>query len=128
MSGRTFSEKARIKPGTRIALINSIPDVIESLHMPDVTFIEPADAESVFLFVRQRAELEDSLPAAAATLVPGVTLWVFFRKGSSSAGLDMNRDTIWASAETMGMRPVGLLSVDDAWSAFRLKLAPHPGP
>ncbi|MFU8891303.1 MAG: hypothetical protein ACNA76_06560 [Anaerosomatales bacterium] len=97
MSGKTFSEKARIKPGTRIALINSIPDVIESLHMPDVTFVEPTDAEMVFLFVRERAEL------------------------------DMNRDTIWAIAETLGMRPIGLLSVDEEWSAFRLKLAPRPG-
>lgn len=126
MSEKDFSEKARIKPGTRIAVINRIPDVLESLSLPDVTFVEPADAEIVFLFVRERAELEDWLPAAAAALAPGVTLWVFFRKGSSSAGYDMNRDTIWAIAETMGMRPVGLLSVDDTWSAFRLKLAPHP--
>jgi hypothetical protein len=35
----------------------------------------------------------------------------------------MNRDTVWAVAEELGLRPLGLVSVDDTWSAFRLKRA-----
>jgi hypothetical protein len=52
---------------------------------------------------------------------PEAKLWVFFRKGSKTAGLDMNRDDVWAVGERLGMRPVSLISVDDSWSAFRLK-------
>jgi hypothetical protein len=52
---------------------------------------------------------------------PGSASWVFFRKGSKSSGLDMNRDTVWAAAETLGMRPLGRVSVDETWSAFRLR-------
>jgi hypothetical protein len=33
----------------------------------------------------------------------------------------MNRDDVWAVGERLGMRPVSLISVDDSWSAFRLK-------
>ena len=34
----------------------------------------------------------------------------------------MNRDTVRAIAESIGMRPLGLVSIDDdAWSAFRLR-------
>ena len=29
--------------------------------------------------------------------------------------------TVWAVAERLGLRPLGLISVDDMWSAFRLK-------
>ena len=54
-------------------------------------------------------------------LADDAALWVFFRKGAKTAGFDMNRDTIWAVAEGLDMRPLGLLSVDDMWSAFRLR-------
>jgi hypothetical protein len=30
---------------------------------------------------------------------------------------------VWAVAERLDLRPVGLLSIDDTWSAFRLRPA-----
>jgi hypothetical protein len=77
----------------------------------------------VFLFVNSLADLESRMPPAVAGLAPGAALWVFFRKGSKAAGLTMNRDDVWAIAERLGMRPLGLVSVDDTWSAFRLRSA-----
>ncbi len=53
----------------------------------------------------------------------GAAVWVFFRKGSKAAGYDVNRDDIWAVAERLGLRPLGLIGVDDVWSAFRLRPA-----
>jgi hypothetical protein len=35
----------------------------------------------------------------------------------------MNRDTVWAVAEKLDLRPLGIVSVDDSWSAFRLRRA-----
>jgi hypothetical protein len=49
---------------------------------------------------------------------------VFFRKGSKASGLDMSRNDVWAVAEQWTLRPVGLLSVDDTWSAFRFRRGP----
>ena len=63
------------------------------------------------------------LPPAIAELAPGAAIWVFYRKGSTTAGLDMSRDSIWAIAEKLGARPLGLVGVDDTWSAFRLRPA-----
>ncbi len=122
MSDKTVAEKAHIKPGTTIAVLNGEPGVVESLGLPaDVAFVDPADAQLVFLFVRTSAELDARMPAAVAGLARGAAIWVFFRKGSRSAGLDMNRDNIWAVAEKTGLRPLGLVGVDDTWSAFRLR-------
>jgi hypothetical protein len=122
MSDKSVAQKARVKPGTRIAVLNGVPGVVESLGLPeDITFVEPGDAQLVFLFVRTRAELESGLPPAVAELASGAAIWVFYRKGSTAAGLDMSRDSIWAIAETLGMRPLGLIGVDDTWSAFRLR-------
>lgn len=124
MPTKTVAQKARVKPGTRIAAINRVKGVVESLGLPkDVAFVRPADAHLVFLFVRNRAELEERMPPAVAALGPGSAIWVFFRKGAKDAGLDMSRNTVWEVAERLDMRPLGIVSVDDTWSAFRLRKA-----
>lgn len=124
MSDKTVAQKARVKAGATIAVINRVPRIVESLGLPEgVTFVRPARAQLVFLFVRTRAELEKLMPAAVAALGPASAIWVFFRKGSRQAGLDLNRDTVWAAAEELDMRPLGLVSVNETWSAFRLRRA-----
>ncbi|HEU0054643.1 MAG TPA: hypothetical protein VFQ39_15760 [Longimicrobium sp.] len=122
MAEKTVAEKARVKPGTTIAVLDPVDGIVESLGLPpDVRFVPPAEAQLVFLFAATSAELESRMPDAVAALAPGAALWVFFRKGSKAAGLDMNRDSVWAVAERLGMRPLGILSIDGAWSAFRLR-------
>lgn len=124
MTEKTVAEKARIKPGTTIAVLNRIPGIVESLGLPEeVTFVGPTQAQLVFLFVGTCTELEARMPPAVAGLAPKAAIWVFYRKGSKAAGLDMNRDRIWAIAEKMDMRPLGLVGIDDTWSAFRLRPA-----
>jgi hypothetical protein len=123
-AGKTVAQKARVKPGATIAVINRVAGIVESLGLPEgVAFVKPGAAQLVFLFVHTRAELEAQMPRAVAALSPGSALWVFFRKGSREAGLDMNRDTVWAVAEELDMRPLGLVGIDDMWSAFRLRRA-----
>ena len=115
-------QKARLKPGTSIAVVNPQPSVVESLGLSDDTaFVEPADAQLVLVFVSTRDELEALVPTTVAELAGGASMWVLYRKGSRSAGLDMSRDDVWAVAERLDMRPLGLLSVDETWSAFRLR-------
>lgn len=124
MSEKTVAQKARVKAGTTIAVLNRVPGIVESLGLPDdVAFVKPAEAELVFLFVRTASQLKAKMPAAVAALGPASAIWVFFRKGSKDAGLDVNRDTIWAAADKLHMRPLGLVSVNATWSAFRLRCA-----
>ena len=122
MTEKTVAEKSHIKPGTTIAVLNRVPGVVESLGLPEgVTFVEPSEAQIVFLFVSTRAELETRMLPAVARLAPGAAIWVFYRRGSKAAGLDMNRDSIWEIAEKMDMRPLGLVGINNTWSAFRLR-------
>jgi len=121
---KTVAQKARVKPAATIAVINRVKGIVESLGLPKgVTFVKPADAQLVFLFVRTRAELKARMPRAVAGLASGSAIWVFFRKGSKDAGLDMNRDTVWAVAESLDLRPLGIVGVDETWSVFRLRRA-----
>jgi hypothetical protein len=121
---KSVAEKARVKPGTAIAVLHPARGVVESLGLPrDVRFVDPPQAQLVFVFVQSRADLESSMRSAVSTLAPTAGIWVFFRKGSKAAGLDMNRDDVWAVAERLRLRPVGLVSVDETWAAFRLRPA-----
>jgi hypothetical protein len=119
---KTVAQKAHVKPGTTIAVIKAAPGLIESLGLPDPTFVRSGQADLVFLFTRTRVDLEQ-MPRAVARLKDGSALWVFFRKGAKGAGLDMNRDTVWSVAKKLDLRPLGLLSVDETWSAFRFRRA-----
>ncbi|MDR3686517.1 MAG: hypothetical protein P4L93_06155 [Coriobacteriia bacterium] len=124
MPDKTPAEKARIKPGTTVAVLNPVPGIVESLGLPDdVAFVAPTEAQLVLLFVHERSELEGLMPPAVEGLAPKAALWVFYRKGSKTAGLDMNRDSVWYLAEKLGMRPLGIVGIDDTWSAFRLRMA-----
>lgn len=124
MPEKTVAQKAHVKPGTTIAVINRVAGVVESLGLPEgVAFVSPAAAQLVLVFASARADLECQLPRATARAGPDSAIWVLFRKGSRDAGLDMNRDTVWAVAESCGLRPVGLVSVDETWTAFRFRWA-----
>lgn len=35
----------------------------------------------------------------------------------------MNRNSIGELAETLGLRPLGIVGIDETWSAFRLRKA-----
>ena len=125
MLEKTVAQKAHVSPDTTIAVINRVRGIVEALGLPKgVAFVAAADAQLLFLFVRTRAELEARFPAAVARLGPASAIWVFFRKGSTDAGLDMNRNTVWAVAETLDLRPLGIVAINDTWSAFRLRRAP----
>jgi hypothetical protein len=127
MAEKTVAQKSHFTPGTSVAVLNRVAGVVESLGLPRGTsFVRPAQAQVVMLFVRTKAELESKMPAAVKSLQPAAALWVFFRKGARESGLDMNRDSVWAVAEKLGLGPLGLVAVDETWSVFRLRRRDEP--
>jgi hypothetical protein len=104
MADEALLRKLKLKPGLRAAVYGSPDGYVERLEpLPTGTTIEvdPADATAVFdwaqLFVRDRAALERSLPAARRALKPVSHLWVCYPKGSSKIQTDLTRDKGWDS-------------------------------
>lgn len=123
MTEKTVAEKMRIKPGTTITLLHAPEGFTGLLGLPEgVSVVGGADGtDTVVVFAGTQAEVEERLPAVLKTVTAKTALWVVYPKGSKAAGLDISRDTIWPFAESLGMRPVGMVSVDGRWSGFRLK-------
>jgi hypothetical protein len=47
---------------------------------------------------------------------------VTYNKGTSKHKTDINRDSINAYAHSIGMEGVAMISLDEDWSALRLKI------
>lgn len=76
----------------------------------------------VLLFVKDRTTLVKELPTCKSKLSAGGALWVAYAKGTSAKVTDINRDSIREYVATMGMDTVGIIAIDEDWSALRLKV------
>jgi hypothetical protein len=56
-------------------------------------------------------------------LTPKTIFWVTYLKGTAKIKTDINRDTIRTYAESLGLIGIFIFSVDEDWSALRLKMA-----
>ncbi len=126
MSEKTIVERLFVKPGNSFLLINPPTGYTVMLgNLPPGTRLvseanQPVDI--IQAFVTNRSELEQQLPKLKQLMLPKGILWVTYYKGTSRVKTDINRDTINAYAQTIGMQGVAMISIDDDWSALRLKL------
>ena len=127
MSDKTIAQKLLIKEGYKVLLVNP-PSGYKTLLGPltgSVTILKSpavASADLVQVFVKDRKELEAQLGKLKKALNPKGLLWVTYYKGTAKRKTDINRDTINAYAKSLGLEGVAMISVDDDWSALRLKI------
>lgn len=122
---QSLTEKLRIKPGNRIAVLNQpdvyagyppkLPKGVTVLHSLQGSF------DQVHLFVVKKAELDSLAPAAIKELNPNGLLWVYFPKKTSAIQTDLSRDRGWNAIGKAGLSGISLISLDETWSAFAFR-------
>ncbi len=126
MSDKSIAERLFIKPGNTFLLVNPPAGYLAKLGaIPQgVSIIRESSlpVEVIQVFVADRAALEQQLPRLKQLMSPKGMLWVTYTKGSSKIKTDINRDTIHAYAQSIGLQGVAMISIDEDWSALRLKL------
>ena len=126
MSEKSIAQKLQIKEGYKVILVNPPRKYRERLvELPRNVVVvteEDTPADIIQVFVSSKKELEQQLPKLKEFLGPTGIMWVTYPKGTSKIKADVNRDTIRKYAETVGLEAVAIFSVDDDWSALRLKL------
>ncbi len=125
MPEKSIVQKLLIKPGKRLLVIHP-PDnyskVLDPLPEGVIQIREPSrEVDIIQLFVENRKELEEWLPRLKGFLLPDGILWITYYKGTSQHKTDINRDLINAYAHTLDLQGVAMISIDDDWSALRLK-------
>ena len=119
-------QKLQIKKGRSVYFVNPPEGYIVQLgNLPEAAAVisnlaKPVDIIQVF--VANREDLETRLPKLQDSLAPNGIIWVTYHKGTWKIRTDINRDIIWQYARTLGMEGVAMISVDEDWSAMRLKI------
>src|SRR5512143_3927721 len=130
-SAKPIAEKLLIKPGYRVFILNPPRGYRTALRpLPEGThiFTEPQeDLDMIQLFVTCKEDLQAELARRKNLLKSNGLLWVMFPKGGARLKGDLNRDTIDSYAQTVGLKGVSIVSVDDKWSALRLRVHEHAG-
>jgi hypothetical protein len=126
MSNKSIAQKLFIKPGNKVLLVNPPDGYLTQMgELPPGTMLlsdTSCIVEVIQVFVSNHLELETQLPRLKELLAPKGMIWVTYHKGTSKVKTDINRDTINAYAHSIGLEGVAMISIDDDWSALRLKL------
>jgi hypothetical protein len=126
MSDKSIAQKLFIKPGNKYLLVNPPEGYIAQIgKLPEGSIILSDSSclvEVIQVFAANRVELETQLPRLKELLTPKGMMWVTYHKGTSKVKTDINRDKINAYAHSIGLEGVAMISIDDDWSALRLKL------
>ncbi|RPI87753.1 MAG: DUF3052 family protein [Chloroflexi bacterium] len=125
MSEKPPYQKMRIKAGTTVRFINPPPDVEKLLGgLPEdisVQSIQSSPVDTILLFANNRKELAEHLPVWSRVVSYDTDLWVLYHKGTSKIKTDIHRDSINDYAKSLGLQGVFMISINDDWSALRLK-------
>lgn len=126
-SRKPISRKLQVRPGNKLVIINAPKGYMEKIvqNFPKdamVTEGTAGEVDVIQIFVKSRKELESSLPKIKSKLRTSGIIWVTYPKGTSTMKADINRDVIRQYAPRLGMEAVAIFSVDDDWSALRLKM------
>jgi len=112
-----LDSKLQIKNGQTLALLNNPEQV-------DVAALQaaPDAADAILVFAKSRAELEQRIDVLREAAHRGALTWLAYPK-ARQLDTDLNRDIIRHLARDRGLDPVRQVSIDDIWSALRLKPA-----
>ncbi len=127
MAEKSIAEKLQIKPNTRLYFVNAPTGYLEKIGtLPEGVQVltSPFEGRVDFLqvFIENRQEMVATLPVLKSRLMPKGALWVSYHKGTSQVKTDINRDSIWKYAQTIGLDAVRMIAIDDDWSTMRLKI------
>lgn len=120
-------EKLRCGGQERVLVVNA-PDELKGLAVALSAAGASVDTEPCgsygwsIVFVKSLAETE-ALATVASGLIEGDgILWLAYPKGTSQRySVDVNRDKAWPLFDGTGVRLVAQVSIDDDWSALRLR-------
>jgi hypothetical protein len=119
MNTKSAAEKLLIEPGTtlwtshpkQLELIEPLPEGVRVVDRPE-------QATTALIFGEDAQSLRNAVAAHANRLADPETLWVAYPKGNRT---DINRDSLWPILAEHGLRPIGQVSLGDAWSAMRFR-------
>ena len=125
MDASGLARKLGLKPGMTVLLKNVPPDFSVALSKSaegiKLSQTSAKKANCVIAFVRSKADVEATAPAAFSAIEEDGLLWFAYPKKSSSIKSDLSRDTGWGPVFAAGFDSVAQISIDETWTGFRFR-------
>lgn len=126
MTENPLIKKLRIKPGCKIAILNSPAGYLSSLSgsLEAVVVDQELDGEYdlIHALFSHLSPLESQIEGLKSTLMENGILWISYPKQSAKQDTDLNRDILRKSLMNQGLEAVSQISIDDTWSALGFKI------
>jgi len=117
-----LAKKMKLKAGSRAAVINAPEKYLEELkHDAEISQKLSGKFDWIQIFVKNKSGADLLIPKAAKVLKPESILWISFPKGTSKIQTDLTRDKGWDVIQTLDLKWITLISVNETWSAFALR-------
>ncbi len=125
MAERPVADKLKVKPGQKLLILNAPDGYLQTLGTLSQGVEVKTSAGGTFdfvqVFVRSKADVDNSAKTALQALKPGGLLWFTYPKKSSKIKTDISRDEGWDAVRKLGMEGIALIAIDDTWSAMRFR-------
>ncbi len=122
MPESSLAKKMKLKPGSRAVVINAPEKYLEELkHDAEISQKLSGKFDWIQIFVKNKSEADTLIPKVAKILKPESILWISFPKGTSKIQTDLTRDKGWDIVQTLDLKWITLISVNETWSAFALR-------
>lgn len=120
------AQKLKIKENFTLLTINAPSEFKKNLGtLPkDVRISDSAkNYDQVHWFVKDKAQMNKELNKILALIKDDVICWIYYPKGSSKIQTDLTRDKGWDELlKHEEMHWISLISFDDTWSTFAMRL------
>ncbi|MBC7400241.1 MAG: YdeI/OmpD-associated family protein [Mucilaginibacter sp.] len=120
-----LAKKLLIKPGKRwlfynapksyFAILDPLPEGVTLFFNPSRQF------DGVQLFVKDAADLAESLKSIVPVLKPDTVFWITYPKKSSGIKSDLEMMGSWDEVAKYGLRIVASAAIDETWTALRFR-------
>lgn len=121
----SMAQKLRLKEGMTLLTINApegFAAAIGSMAPGIKVSAKVKQYNQVHWFVKTRAEMEEGLAKILALLKDDVVCWIYYPKGTSKIQADLTRDKGWDKLLAHNLQWISLISFDDTWSVFGMRL------
>ncbi len=123
-SGKPLAEKLGIKPGQRVALVNSPIGLAGDLgpNLRQVGLVNPprAPLNLVLVFVLSKTELKRAVGKFKKLIAPDGMLWISWPKKTSGMKTDVTEDVVREVALGNQLVDVKVCAIDETWSGLKL--------
>lgn len=122
-------KKLRFKTEHKNTLVNAPENMVEEFTKGGLSpTVDSEGYEFTLLFVTNKEEMNKWFPKVIKRIVPDSVFWLAYPKGRSKIKTDINRDKLWELMKPLGYRSVSMVSIDETWSAMRVRLADRVKP